>query len=90
MSDQQEQPFFDKLEARVADSNSHLCIGLDPHPNEICPPDQQWSDLLEEERCAHAYTFCKNIIDATGTFHNNNKYDISMFYSLFFKRSHVD
>lgn len=28
-------PFFSKLEARISDIDSLLCIGLDPHPNDL-------------------------------------------------------
>ena len=57
--------FFTKLEKRITEINSLLCIGLDPHLNEVFKnvdiPEN------EEERCDAAFTFCRTIIDATGT-----------------------
>ena len=53
--------FFAKLEARVDEVDSLLCVGLDPHSKEI------GSDEVKspEDKCAAAFTFCKTIIDAT-------------------------
>jgi uridine monophosphate synthetase len=53
--------FFAKLEARVEEINSLLCIGLDPHSKEIVTD----AVTTPEQRCDAAYTFCKTIIDAT-------------------------
>jgi uridine monophosphate synthetase len=53
--------FFAKLEARVEEINSLLCIGLDPHSKEIVTD----AVTTPEEKCDAAYTFCKTIIDAT-------------------------
>ena len=64
--------FFTKLEARVAAVNSHLCVGLDPHINELFPPTKDGNkrerEPTEEEKCDAAFTFCKTIIDKTGEF----------------------
>lgn len=68
--------FFTKLETRIAAVDSHLCVGLDPHWNELFPapgPDTSNNshssshdhDLTEQEVAQAAYTFCKDIIDAT-------------------------
>eukprot|EP00934_Nitzschia_sp_Nitz4_P004263 Nitzschia sp. Nitz4//scaffold1_size375055//149571//151561//NITZ4_000260-RA/size375055-augustus-gene-0.672-mRNA-1//1//CDS//3329540997//4253//frame0 len=56
--------FFDKLEARVAEINSLLCVGLDPHSGEICKGEES-SSWTDEQKCDAAFTFCKNLIDAT-------------------------
>jgi uridine monophosphate synthetase len=55
--------FFSKLEARVAQINSLLCIGLDPHSKEIVGAGE--SLKTAKDKCDAAYTFCKTIIDAT-------------------------
>ncbi len=59
------QSFFIKLEKRVEEINSHLCVGLDPHYKELFPDDTEQTKT-EEERCDAAYTFCKTLIDSTG------------------------
>lgn len=76
--------FFQKLEQRINDIDSHLCVGLDPHMKELFPEIKNDIHALvlktEEERCDAAFTFCKNIIDSTGMYgytgiiiiHNNN------------------
>jgi uridine monophosphate synthetase len=53
--------FFSKLEARVQEVNSLLCVGLDPHSKEIL------NDSLKnpQDKCDAAFTFCKTLIDAT-------------------------
>jgi len=56
--------FFQKLEARVEEVNSLLCIGLDPHLKELFPQDSGASATLEQ-KCEAAFTFCKDIIEAT-------------------------
>jgi len=55
--------FFTKLEARVSQVDSLLCIGLDPHGAQILGDD--YATATEEQKCDAAYTFCKTIIDAT-------------------------
>mmetsp|Transcript_19337 Transcript_19337/g.53911 ORF Transcript_19337/g.53911 Transcript_19337/m.53911 type:complete len:524 (+) Transcript_19337:70-1641(+) len=55
--------FFTKLEARVSQVDSLLCIGLDPHGKEILGDD--FATASEEAKCDAAFTFCKTIIDAT-------------------------
>ena len=46
--------FFETLEARVQAVDSLLCVGLDPHENE-----------LEENTAACALAFCTRLIEAT-------------------------
>lgn len=47
----------------MAEVNSLLCVGLDPHSNDICKEgSENWTT---EQKCDAAYTFCKNLIDAT-------------------------
>eukprot|EP00536_Pseudo-nitzschia_multiseries_P016045 jgi/Psemu1/263380/estExt_Genewise1Plus.C_10060008 len=57
------QTFFTKLEARVSQVDSLLCIGLDPHGAEILGDD--FATATEETKCDAAFAFCKTIIDAT-------------------------
>ena len=59
------ESFFSKLETRIAEIDSHLCVGLDPHIKELFPAGDGDSKS-EEERCDAAFQFCKRIIDATG------------------------
>lgn len=47
--------FFEALEARVAENESLLCVGLDPHPR----------DLAGDVSAGAALAFCKRIVDAT-------------------------
>lgn len=53
--------FLSKLEARVEEVNSLLCIGLDPHSKEI----ESESVKTLDDKCDAAFTFCKTLIDAT-------------------------
>jgi uridine monophosphate synthetase len=55
--------FFSKLEARVEEVNSLLCIGLDPHSKELFPDSD--AKPTPQQKCDAAFTFCKNLIDAT-------------------------
>jgi len=58
--------FFERIENRSNKINSLLCVGLDPHLKEL---NLSESDLENEEaRCNAAYSFCTNIIAATGEF----------------------
>lgn len=53
--------FFSKLEARVKEVDSLLCVGLDPHSKEILND----SVKTPQDKCDAAFTFCKTLIDAT-------------------------
>ena len=53
--------FLSKLQARVEEVNSLLCIGLDPHSKEI----ENESIKTADDKCDAAFTFCKTLIDAT-------------------------
>lgn len=55
--------FITKLEARVSQIDSLLCIGLDPHGLQIL--GDGYATATAEEKCDAAFTFCKTIIDAT-------------------------
>lgn len=46
--------FFTRLEARIRQVNSLLCVGLDPHPDE-----------LPEQSAQAARDFCQRLMDAT-------------------------
>jgi uridine monophosphate synthetase len=50
--------FFSKLEARAREVDSLLCVGLDPHPQEITPPGEQPSSQYLRD-------FCLRLLDAT-------------------------
>ena len=56
--------FFSKLEARVEEVNSLLCIGLDPHSKELFP-DETEANPTSQQKCDAAFTFCKTLIEAT-------------------------
>jgi orotidine 5'-phosphate decarboxylase subfamily 2 len=56
--------FIDKLNARIAETDSLLCIGLDPHESDLFPANG-FQNLSSEVRCDAAFTFCKTLIDAT-------------------------
>jgi orotidine 5'-phosphate decarboxylase subfamily 2 len=77
MSEQADN-FFTKLERRIQSVDSHLCVGLDPHPSEIGVQDS-WS---EEDACGAAFTFCKTIIDKTAPFAAAYKPNGAFFESL--------
>ena len=47
-------PFFMRLEERAKESDSLLCVGLDPHP-----------EFLSENTAQAAFSFCCRIIEAT-------------------------
>lgn len=57
--------FRDKLEARVKSIDSLLCIGLDPHKNELFSNGESWDTADEQTKADAAFTFCQTIIDAT-------------------------
>jgi uridine monophosphate synthetase len=67
----QSSSFLSKLEARVREVDSLLCIGLDPHGKELAEsmsnvsyPDG-YNNLSQQDKCDAAFSFCKTIIDAT-------------------------
>lgn len=75
--------FFTQLEARSKEVDSLLCVGLDPHMKELFPDksDAEMESIDEEHRCDVAFTFCKTIIDLTGTFNDvsySNKSDFAL------------
>ena len=45
----------------MASTNSLLCIGLDPHESELVNTEGK----SDSEKCDAAFTFCKNLVDAT-------------------------
>ena len=53
--------FLHKLEARIKEVDSLLCVGLDPHSKEI----ENTSVTSPDDKCDAAFSFCKTIIDAT-------------------------
>lgn len=71
--------FFTQLEARMDAVNSLLCVGLDPHFKELFPNSTKAVDEYSEEDVADAaYTFCKNIIEATGKLYQFSMYHDSL------------
>ena len=64
-------PFFSRLEDRARESNSLLCVGLDPHP-----------ELLGENSAEAAYSFCCEIIEATYDFACSFKPNSAFFEAL--------
>ena len=75
-------PFQSKLEARVNSIGSILCVGLDPHPNELFPNNSDWDAASDETRCDAAFTFCKSIIDATAPYAACYKPNAAFFEAL--------
>lgn len=65
------EPFFDRLERRVRDAGSLLCVGLDPHP-----------DDLAESTPAAAAAFCHRIVAATAPFAAAFKPNAAFFEAL--------
>jgi len=63
MAETTSSSFFTKLEARVSQVDSLLCIGLDPHGAQILGDD--FAAATSAQKCDAAFTFCKTIIDAT-------------------------
>lgn len=55
--------FINKLQARVEETQSLLCVGLDPHEKELFPDG--WKDVSDEAKCDAAFTFCKTLVDVT-------------------------
>jgi len=74
------QSFFEKLESRVNEIDSYLCVGLDPHPSELGLGDD--ASLSEEERGDAAFTFCKTIIDSTAPYAAAYKPNAAFFESI--------
>jgi uridine monophosphate synthetase len=72
--------FFGKLEKRVKDIDSLLCVGLDPHSSELFP--NGLDGISEEELCDAAYTFCKTLIDATAPYAACYKPNAAFFEAL--------
>eukprot|EP00816_Leptocylindrus_hargravesii_P007467 CAMPEP_0196809224 /NCGR_PEP_ID=MMETSP1362-20130617/9183_1 /TAXON_ID=163516 /ORGANISM="Leptocylindrus danicus, Strain CCMP1856" /LENGTH=543 /DNA_ID=CAMNT_0042183843 /DNA_START=56 /DNA_END=1687 /DNA_ORIENTATION=+ len=70
--------FFDRLEERSKSINSLLCVGLDPHINEL----NLAPDATEDERCDAAYTFCKTIVMATAPYAAAYKPNAAFFEAL--------
>jgi uridine monophosphate synthetase len=63
--------FIEKLEARIALTNSLLCVGLDPDNISDC-----------DAPCDAAFTLCKNLIDATLPYACCYKPNIAFFEAL--------
>lgn len=80
--------FRSKLEARIASIDSILCVGLDPHPNELFPNKNNttatitWETASDEMRCDAAFTFCKTMIDATAQYAACYKPNAAFFEAL--------
>ena len=63
--------FFSNLEARARQVNSLLCVGLDPHPEDLPEPTAE-----------AALTFCTNIVEATQDLALAYKPNIAFFEAL--------
>ena len=74
--------FEEKLIHRIDEIQSILCIGLDPHENEIFPLGDGIHTKTDDERCEAAYIFCKNIIEHTKHVTVCYKPNIAFFESL--------
>lgn len=73
--------FFSKLEARVEAIDSLLCVGLDPHDEDLFPGGAPAS-VTEEERSEAAFRFCKTLIEATAPFTACYKPNAAFFEAL--------
>lgn len=80
--------FFNKLEARVAEANSLLCIGLDPHLKELFP-DDSGVGATPEQRSEAAFSFCKSIIEATTPYASCYKPNAAFFEALGVKHGNL-
>jgi len=58
--------FFEKIEARIKSVGSLLCVGLDPHENELFPDGIK--GVSESDKCDAAYIFCKKLIESTAPY----------------------
>ena len=63
--------FFERLERRVIEIDSLLCVGLDPHP-----------EHLNQATPQGAWEFCSNIINRTHTYAAAYKPNSAFFESL--------
>jgi orotidine 5'-phosphate decarboxylase subfamily 2 len=71
-------PFFTKLENRCNEINSLLCVGLDPHLDDLMVNNNNNSNNY----CDAAFTFCKTIIDATLPYACCYKPNVAFFEAL--------
>ena len=74
--------FFDRILTRSKAINSLLCVGLDPHINELNLDKSVNANITESDRCDAAYTFCKTIIDATAEYAVAYKPNAAFFEAL--------
>ena len=74
--------FHEQLVKRLQDVNSILCIGLDPHLNELFPNNESIPEDNDELKCQVAYTFCKTIIEATRSVALCYKPNVAFFEAL--------
>jgi uridine monophosphate synthetase len=73
--------FRSKLEARVKAINSLLCVGIDPHRSELFPNNNN-NDNNIDDICDAAFTFSKNLIEATLDFAACYKPNAAFFEAL--------
>jgi orotidine-5'-phosphate decarboxylase len=71
--------FRDKLEARIAVTNSLLCVGLDPHEKEL---GLDFSCNDDSAKCDAAFTFCKLLVEATAEYTACYKPNAAFFEAL--------
>ena len=64
------QNFFEKLDQRVKEIGSLLCVGLDPHPSDLTAPSAE-----------AARTFCQRLIKATAPYAAAFKQNAAFFES---------
>jgi orotidine 5'-phosphate decarboxylase subfamily 2 len=73
--------FRDKLEARIAATNSLLCVGLDPHEKELGLDFASGNDH-DDAKCDAAFTFCKLLVEATAEYTACYKPNAAFFEAL--------
>jgi uridine monophosphate synthetase len=74
--------FLSKLEARVQEINSLLCVGLDPHAKDIHVVNNSDQATTASGKCDAAFTFCKTLIDATLPYASCYKPNAAFFEAL--------
>jgi len=65
----------------VKASNSLLCVGLDPHESELGTFHENAS-TTDAQKCDAAFTFCKNLVDATAPYTACYKPNAAFFEAL--------
>lgn len=75
--------FFSQLEERVRESNSLVCIGLDPHPEDLPPHDTLLARTARDTQMSRfSLEWCIKLIELTAEFTAAFKPNIAFFEAL--------